>query len=222
MGLSSFIICFGVLACYAALRTVKRGWIKAIVVLFMVVCGIQLGLNWIFPIQPQQVAQRAPDAVQRPTSRAEALALAPQQAATTTPLAAAPAMAQTVSARLAGSMREKLVAAQNDPCLLRQLKDTPLSPLVYVLEAHQFLDSIVQLKGQGANANDIAHVSQVFMQSFGDGAVTSNSAAPPGMSGVASAFGAGSSAEPCRSSQTEAASSAVPAAPVAPTDEDEQ
>ena len=52
MDLRFFIICIGVLVAYAAIRTIRRGWLKSVVVVAVLVGIIQLGFDIAFPNVP--------------------------------------------------------------------------------------------------------------------------------------------------------------------------
>jgi hypothetical protein len=146
MTMSFYLICFGVLGCYAALRTIRAPWAKGVIAILMVGCLIHLGIRAFLPASP-----------------------APATPAVATRLAAPPqaTAAQARAAPQGNFFHRKLEAIEADKCVLDHLKESPLSPLVYMVELHRFLTGYKQLQAAQLKGNMTA-VNNLFGDTFGD------------------------------------------------------
>ena len=139
---SFYFICFGVLGCYAGIRTVRAGWAKGLISIVMAACLIHLAFDAAFPR----------------TNHADDLAartLRPQEHAK--------------GGGLSGYFSAKLDDLQADRCVLAHMQDSPLSPLAYIIELHSFLAAYKQMQASQMNGGaTLGGLSQLVSRSFGD------------------------------------------------------
>ncbi len=149
---SFYFICFGILGCYAGLRTVRAGWAKGLIAIVLVFCGLHLVFDALFS------KERHADIVAASTLR-------PQPAG-----------------GVGGYVHAKMVDLEADRCVLGHLRDTPLSPIAYAVEMHSFLAGYKKMQAAelaGGSNSSLGKVSGLLVDSFGDtaGALSPDEAA---------------------------------------------
>ena len=146
MTYSFYLICFGVLGCYAGLRTVRAGWAKGLISLVMAVCLIHLAF----------------DAAFSRTNHADevaANALRPRPSGS--------------GGGLRGYFHAKLADIQADQCVLAHMQDSPLSPVAYIIELHSFLAAYKRMQASqmnGGGGASLGSLSALVVHSFGSAA----------------------------------------------------
>jgi hypothetical protein len=136
---SFYLICFGILGCYAGLRTVRAGWAKGLIAIVLVFCLIHLGFDTFYSKEHQ----------------------ADQMAART--------LRPNMQGGVKGYVQAKIVDLQADRCVLSHLEETPLSPIAYAIELHSFLAAYKKMQAaQMAGGAGIGKISKLLVSSFGD------------------------------------------------------
>ena len=158
LNINFFLICFGILGCYAAWRTTHRPWLKVVLGMLVSVCLLQLLMNRFFPPQPHSVMEIA---ASRPTAKSVDKAESP---ATTTSVKA---NSSPNDDGIMGYLHNEWTSLQNDSCALTYMRETPLSPVVYALHAHKLMENYKQMRAMGGRP-DLGTSSRLLIQSFGD------------------------------------------------------
>ncbi len=140
MNLHFFLICFGVLGCYAAIRTANRG-LRVIILFVVIMCALKV----MFGDMPKTVVATASPAV------------APQQ---TVQSEAIPHVA----------VMSKVEGMQNNRCAMYILENSPLGIFAYGIETHKFLLEYHQLQTPlKLNIGSLQTVGYMVEDSFGPG-----------------------------------------------------
>ncbi len=139
MTLNFYLICFGILGCYAGLRTARHGWVKGLICIFLAGCIIHFAFDTF--MKPERPPPKIHIAANEPLIRHQGVR---------------------------GFFGDRLDDLETDRCVMRAMEVTPLSPIAHVVELRSFLAGYKQLQAQQLHgAQNLKSLSALASRSLG-------------------------------------------------------